>query len=203
MKNALFLLIVSGLLIVRCSKNDETPTPTSAAESKSSYLPLTAGSTWEYDSALKYSVEMTGVQKTFDGKSYFEGKTTRASGVSLGYARIENGTYYNRGLLAGAETELIILKDNVPVGTQWETNLTINTVPTKYKFTVDKKDISYTASGKTFDKVIKVKMDASITYAGLTYPFSTQYLYFAYGVGIIQTDSDLVGKVNLVSYTIK
>jgi hypothetical protein len=49
MKNALFLLIVSGLLIVRCSKNDETPTPTSAAESKSSYLPLTAGSTWEYD----------------------------------------------------------------------------------------------------------------------------------------------------------
>ncbi|MBI3219812.1 MAG: hypothetical protein HYZ44_09890 [Bacteroidetes bacterium] len=204
MKISCRLFIVGILIVSACSKNDE-PALVSAESTKNSYLPLTPGSKWQYTGAYSYSVEMTGNQKTIDGKPYFETKTTSGTNITTGYARMENGAYYSRGTIVqlGQDLELVILKDNVAVGTTWEKSITANSIPTTYRFTIDGINLSQTVLGKNYTKVIRVKMETLITYFGSTINYSTQYIYYAYGVGVIQTDSDLLGLINLSSYTIK
>jgi hypothetical protein len=204
MKRFNYLLVSCLLLVSACSKNDE-PVLVSAESTKNSYLPLTAGSKWQYTGSYNYSVEITGNQKTIEGKPHFETKTTNGTNISTGYARIESGVYYNRGFVPqiGQDLELVILKDNVAIGTQWEKSLNVNAIPTTYRFTIDGLNLSHTVLAKNYTKVIRVKMETFITYSGSTINFSTQYLYYAYGIGLIQTDSDLLGEVNLSSYTIK
>lgn len=204
MKISHYFFIVGILIVSACSKNDE-PVLVSAESTKNSYLPLTPGSKWQYNGAYNYSIEVTGNQKTIDGKPFFETKTINGTNVTTGYARIENGIYYNRGYVPqlGQDLELIILKDNVAVGTTWEKLITANNLLTTYRFTIDGTNLSQTVLGKNYTKVIRVKLQTIISYLGSTFTYSTQYVYYAYGVGVIQTDSDLLGLINLSSYTIK
>jgi hypothetical protein len=204
MKTSYYLFLVGILIVSACSKNDE-PVLVSAESTKNSYLPLTPGSKWQYTGAYSYSVEVTGNQKTIDGKPFFETKTINGTNVTTGYARIENGVYYNRGFVPqlGQDLELIILKDNVAIGSTWEKSIVANSIPTTYRFTIDGTNLSQTVLGQNYTKVIRIKMESIFTFNNTPFLYSTQYIYYAYGVGVIQTDSDLLGLINLSSYTIK
>jgi hypothetical protein len=152
---------------------------------------------------------MTGNTKSFDGKIYHEVENTFKDGTTRGYIYKENGNYHSRGFLGSADDtlKLVILKDNVVAGTAWHQTLETPRMSIDYKFTIDKKNIEANVNGGVFEKVIVVKMEVGLILTGTLRPLATVYIYFAYGIGIIQSQtisnkgSSLYSK--LESYEIK
>jgi hypothetical protein len=211
----LFTALVLGTVLfgaMSCSKKDD-PKP----QAGNDYFPTTAGTHWTYNGDIPYTSAITGKTKTIGGQSYFEGTSTSNGTVNTWYVRKDGGAYYAQGFVSlgldsvGADTvKMVLLKDNVAKGTTWTEVVSIQGIDYKYKFTIDDKDISHSVNGKSFDKVIKVKMDLILDFLGSDLTFATENIYFAYGVGVIETDivlSALFGGTtessNLESYEVK
>lgn len=207
--------------IVSCSKKDEED-PQPATSTSNDYFPTTANSSWEYGGDDPYKGSVTGATKVINGKTYFELETARDSDIQKSYLRKENGAYWALGMMNAETIEMVVLKDNVPVGNSWEYKIPFDEMElegfteedkealeifagleTKIKYTIAEKDITKTVAGKTFNNVIHVKYDASVSFSGQDMPLATTHYYFAKGVGLILSDLGEFGQYPLLKYAIK
>ena len=225
MKKIFPVLFGFSLLLAACSKDNSpgggTTTP--------NYQPVTAGSTWTYESTNKltsakssYTLTATSGDSAINGKTY---KIFTNSGGSNDYY-YNNGTeYYQFGGIAGitGNTELLYLKSNVAVASGWNETKTVTipglgTANVKLGYTLVEKMANLTVEGVTYNDVMHVKVDLSdISVSGIPVTISSQDLHFYYApnVGRVKSVIKLTltppigspivteSETNLKSYTIK
>lgn len=203
LKHLLIWCLAAGTLASCSGKEDAEPQPTKTATQD--YIPTTAKSTWNYGGASPYSATATGATKVINGKTYYEIETKQGSTVKTSYLIKDNGVYAAVDLFPNTGSqEIIMLKENAPVGQSWEYTHTNQGVTTKIKFTLAERDISKTVEGKTYNHVIRVKTEFSFSYMGVEMGvYTTAYYHYAKGIGLIFTDLGDQGQVPLLTYDIK
>ena len=180
-----------------------------------SYLPVTAGSSWNYHDDANTNgnstVTMTGATAIFNGKTYFVATSVSAKdgSSSTGYFYAGNHIYSIRGshIEPGVTDELQIGDDNVAAGYTW------TSVPTddghfegfdaQTVNTVKEKNITKIVNGVAFSNVIHTQINFLIgSESNAVYD-----IYLAKGVGLIQQDTRayglLVSSRTITGYTIK
>lgn len=224
MKKLFPVLFALTVGFVACDKDDDDGGSTPA-----NYQPLTAGSTWTYETTTRPANTKTSYTLTATtGDSSINSKTykifTNSAGTNDYY--YNNGTeYYQFGGIAGitGNTELLYLKSNLSAGAGWnETkNVTIpgiGNASVKMNYTFVEKMASMSVEGATFNDVLHVKVELSdISVTGMPLPVASQDLHFYYapGVGRIKSQLKLTinppigspivvdNETNLKSYSIK
>jgi hypothetical protein len=219
MKQIFFAIVFSMIVFSACKKSNTeeiVPAPTGFQwpAGTGEYAPYTNGSTFIYESA-------SGTPTVIDSFTYTVIKDTSIGGLNfkklesnkpaLGptyYANYNAGVVTNisynvnfQGLVTVPIVKQTVLKDNVPVATNWNDTLTISssgfTVPVIFANTVTQKDYVKTILSKDYAGTIYVKQTASIPAniaAILGIPASTQIdNYFAKGVGLVQKDAVAAG----------
>lgn len=191
--------LLVGALISCDKKEDASP------QANQDYLPTTAGSTWSYGGTMPYTLTATGNTQDINGKSYFEMETKQGTTVNKSYIGKEKSVYTAIGLLPNlGNMEIMVLKEETPIGKPWEQTTTINGVDTKLTFTILEKEVTKTVEGKSFNDVIHVRLVTSFTFMGVDLGTSLNSdLYFAKGVGLILSDLDSYGQFPLLSYDVK
>ena len=186
--------------------------PNDNQNTNSDYMPVSAGSKWNYSSTLlgNYTNTSLGTDTLINDQKYY--KFDNSIGGRQ-YIRKSNGVYsaYGYSLIARLAVNMIVLKD-AAVGTTW-TNV-INNAGTisNHKYTIAERDIEKTVNGITFKNVIAVDYEATVNdpTTGTPFKYGTGKGFYAKGVGPISSsmDVDFMGLVMkdstyLVSYTIK
>ncbi|MBS1626675.1 MAG: hypothetical protein JSR09_02620 [Bacteroidetes bacterium] len=173
---------------------------TSASGLTSNYFPTTANSNWTYiNSSSLDTVRVTATNTTYLIGSSSYVKFVDSDNDSAGYRNDGSGNYYAYRFLdasATAAIEYIFLKDNVPIGTTWETPEAVTTFlgaasKIKYKYTIINTGTSLTVNGTTYNNVIKVRLDYYYFVSGAyqATPAYSQYDYYAQGVGLISSET--------------
>jgi hypothetical protein len=179
-------------------------------------MPMTAGSTWTYQSSTGSSYTLTATNKD----TVAQGKTFKVFAGSSGQNRYRMraaNEYYQLTVIPQLSPEgfaELFLKDNQAVGANWKSALPIS-VPTipipltaNLTYTIRAKDTTRAVNNKIFNKVVHVNLDVSIAPLGSV---GGGNFYFADKVGLIE-GSMLVSMQGqqvlnqseiLTSYTIK
>ncbi len=178
------------------------------------YFPTTTNSNWTLipDDPLASPDDTTRITSlgtfiTFGGNSYsiLENKYSTPPKDSS-YFRKGSGLYYNYGDLDlvgftdGVIGEYIMLKDNVPVGNNWESSsfaTSFSGIAGSFKIvsTISQKNVVKQINGKIYNNVIVVKhsFQAKISVAPFTEVYKGE-LWFAKGIGLIRSiTSDVTG----------
>jgi hypothetical protein len=168
------------------------------------YFPVTANSYWKYLSANPAAGPQdtsrntsTGNIFTILGNNYFLFAKSDASGTDSLFFRKSGGEYQQFADLdiAGIADSVVaadytFLKDNVPVGTTWESSegdATVASVPVKIKLklTISSKNTSVQVGNAVFKDVIKVTTAEQVNQsAGYSTVFSYE-TWYAKGIGVI------------------
>lgn len=173
------------------------------------YFPITANSNWSYlyqgstadDTLYTFS---TGTIKTFGTASYSIFTNTDGVSKDSSYYKKGGGTYYEYypadanvfGLDNPTAVEYIFLKDNVPVNSIWNTQVsgTITDTTTGIPITVNgniqgkilEKGVAATVSGITYPDVIKVQLSFQFIAGSITQEVYRVEQWFARGKGLIK-----------------
>lgn len=192
MRNLLTLL--AGLfLLVSCS--EENPAP---IVSNADYFPNTPGSNWSYKGTFSSSMTVTGETVKMDGKDFFKIETSNSSNPTYLFKR--NGEYYLRGFVQGVvDQNLLVLKDNVGVGSTWNQSITLNELDNLFKYTLIEKEITETINDVTYSNIMVVKMEQSFDYQGKLLPICQIVFYFAKGVGLVKMENEYHNLTGLES----
>jgi len=174
------------------------------------YFPTTAGSYWTYkDSQLNDTLRTTATNLTYTiGSNTYTLFTDKLGDSSL--YRKSNGIYYEYARLydsTAPPVEYIFLKDNVAVGSTWdspEVSATANgtNIKIKYHFTILSRGGTASYNNHLFNNVIKVQVDIqalispSVTYSTV----QTAFFYYGKGVGLL--DINVPGSTPPYSSTI-
>ncbi|QNF33988.1 hypothetical protein HUW51_15130 [Adhaeribacter swui] len=195
-----FIWCCLAAAFIACDKK-ENASPTANQD----YIPTTAGSTWSYGGSMPYILSATGQTKEINGKTYFELETKQGTNISKSYINHEKSVYTAVGLVPNlGDVEVMLLKEETPVGKPWEQTTNFNGVDTKLTFTILEKDVSKVVEGKTYQKVIHVKMTVNYTFMGVDLGSNlASELYFAKGVGLILSDLGTYGQSALLNYDVK
>lgn len=181
--------------------------------SSGDYWPTAINNQWTYeqDGTALSPTKIIGTD-VFSGKTYYKfTQTSGGSGTSTAtvttWLNKESGVYkvkiddinLNVGGLTGVQTgyEMIMLKDNIPVGGTWSGTYSQTTTYTgipsivtnvNYSGEILEKNVTEVVNGETFPNVIKLKMILESSFSGTT---STQELIYWYAkdVGPIKTTS--------------
>lgn len=205
------VIICATLLLAGCKKdsNDQTSSTTD-------YSPMTAGSTWTYQSSAggSYTLTATSRDTVALGRTYKV--FTSTTGVNSYYAKSGND-YYRFGNIPGITAngfEELYLKDNQDVNALWQTTQSV-TVPgapfpvdIALKYTIKEKGISRTVNNKTYNDVVHVRLDLSNIFLG---SLGGGDFYYANKVGMIENSiiinyqgQQVVNSTEtLTAYTIK
>lgn len=197
MKKVTVLCFAIASLISSCKKSDtQTPAPTPADK----YMNYTAGSEWNIETVndastspvtVNYKLTSSDRDSTINSKAYHV--YTNSIGANEYYYNTGNDYYNYRVLspgLGGGSAEILYLKDNAAVGTEWSQSfpVTISGVPITATFTnkIEERGTTKTINGVEYKDVIKVKTTLQIT--GI--PFATTinndiYKYYSPKVGPI------------------
>jgi hypothetical protein len=204
-KTLVFLGIAALAFLTACSNNPTSPSSNnnntiSNVTDSTSYQPLTHASTWTYTGAASYTVTVLG-DTTVNGKSYRIIYNSGASGTGL--VRKDGPIYYNfspTGVpISGEFTGL-----NETPGSTWGYDLTSTPgTVTHYTFTNAAQGLTHNVLGKTYTKVIDVRLDYTYTFNGVPAGSGTGHYYYAQGIGLIEADLGALGGSQLVSYSIK
>ena len=186
--------------------------------SANTYLPTTTGSSWTYVSDLPGNTEpaeahITGVITKINGLDYFELKSsTPGKENSLQYYYVKDHSFK---ILATTEhtattVEMYCLKDDLPVGGEWtgspSASGSINGVPARTLGKIIEIGIDKTVLGNNYKNVIHTQVIIQYDYGSGFENSGTYDFYLAKGIGLIETDSNILGFVSsskLSSYTIK
>ncbi|MES2265491.1 MAG: hypothetical protein V4520_01945 [Bacteroidota bacterium] len=200
--------------------NPSTGTPTTNPNANDSYLPITTGSSWTYESDLTGVVQsseahITGVITTINGQNYYEVKSaTPGNENALQYYYVKDKKYKIMATTVREKVtvEFFILDDNLKVGDEWTATMSpdglVNGVPGRTVSKIIESGITKTVRNKTYTNVIHTHMIVQYNY-GLGNGFEdsgTYDYYLAKGVGLIQTDAELFGFKSssyLSKYTIR
>lgn len=181
------------------------------SSSSGDYWPTAINNQWTYEqngSALSPNI-IVGTD-VFGGKTYYKftqssGSSGTTSGTITTWLNKESGVYrlkiddisINAGGLAGVQTgyEMIMLKDNIPVGATWSGTYTQTTTYTgippivtnvNYSGEILAKNVTEVVNGETFPNVIKLKFVLESSMSGSTSIQELEYWY-AKDVGPIKT----------------
>lgn len=191
------LVMFSGLFMA-CS-DDESP---SADLGGGDFLPLSEGNSWEYGGTIPYTMQVTGNTKDFDGRDFVELELDQLGNKSNSYVLVKDGDYLSVGFASTTQVDLILLKEDATVGTSWESEVNNSGLQTIYEFTMMAKGIEHTVSGEVFRDVIQVRLITFLNVFGDRVEVSSQNIYFAKGIGIIETDLGVLGNSRLIDYNI-
>lgn len=185
------------------------------------YFPLTLNSNWAYDISDGVNTDSVLFQvinytPTFAGVTYSTITTDfipPAGSPDSNYFRKPGGDYYQYGDISSAFNfdnpvygEGIFLKDNVIVGTTWQSpnfSGTISSVAvTGYTIsTLLAKAVPVTIGTQSFSDVIKVKADFYFT-AAPGIPVATRQAWYARGVGLIHQDDGGTSTLDIRRYQV-
>ena len=164
------------------------------------YYPFTPNNDWTYgdsDPSDSFLFKVLPTPKVINGNSYSViGDYDVHPQVffdTVGYYRKVGNNYYNYTDLSETinfdnpqYVELIILKDNMPMGSTWQSATvsgTVNGLPVSVyaKFTILAKSVPVTIGSFNFSDVIKVKMETFLN----TTLYETQESWYANRVGLV------------------
>jgi hypothetical protein len=168
------------------------------------YFPTTAGSFWHYTSSDPAATAEDTVRNTSDnatgtinGVPYTLFISDTDFGTDSSFYRKGSGEYHQFGDIdmAGIASnvvamDFIFLKDNVPVGTEWESDegpaiTGSDTVNMKLKSSIAEKNVNVVLDGKVYKDVIKVLNTEQVELAtGWTTVISYE-TWYARGIGLI------------------
>jgi hypothetical protein len=181
----------------------------------SDYQPVSANSFWDYTSVMTGSQHTValGTDTMIGGLRYYKFDATRGGATQRGYINKGNGIYRTYGNFdpVGQVLELVYLKDSA-VGCNWTNTITVSGFSNYHKYTVSRRDISYTVNGKNFNPVIELQYDFSIDnpLGGGVLNIGGGKYYYAKGVGLIEAyyNFDFFGTTStdttrLINYSIK
>ena len=148
-----------------------------------------------------------------NGLRYYKFDVTRSGATQRGYINKLNGVYRTYGNFdpVGIVVEVVYLKDSA-VGSNWTNRITVNGFSNYHKYTVSRRDISYTVNGRAYNTVIELTYDFSVDnpLGGGALSIGGGKYYYAKGVGLIESyfgfsflgvsSSD---TTRLVNYTIR
>lgn len=215
--------------------NPGTPTdPTDTEPSSGDYWPSALNNSWEFDNGVtEYDMTMESIN-SINGYTYYtfnpQGGTSGGgvSATAITRLRKAGGNYYMKyddvvvpavGEVPGSTTtgsEIIILKDNVAVGTTWTktytqtTTFTTDIIPpvsmsVTMTGTIEEKDATITVNGQTYTNVIKAKLVNESSMSGMPAGTATSTYYFAKDVGPVKIEMSGSGTnqvSDLVSHTL-
>lgn len=212
MKKNFFLALSVGLIFFSGCKKDKTENPSTPSASSNSYFPVTMNSNWSYefddDPTDTFQIKITGTLSAI-GNTYSVMMPTQPR-WDTSYYRKSGGDYlqwFDYGEWLGqddpASIEYTMLKDNVPVGTNWKSadlQGTYQGVPENYRLshTILQKDVAVTITSSTgtvtYPNVIVVDQNVEEeTSPGVWQPLLNRHkhFYYARGVGMIKYESVL------------
>jgi len=180
-----YLIAVSTVFIFSGCGKDDTPTPAT------DYSPLTANSTWTYQTSTgtTYTLTSTNKDTTINGKTFHVFTNSNGGNNYMGKS---GNDYYRFGVLPGIAPngfDETYLKDNLDVNGTW--TVTQNAmapgiptpVPVNLTYTITEKGIQKVVAGKTFTNVIHVKLNIS----ALGIQGGNGDVYYSAGVGLIES----------------
>ena len=201
MKKILFGAFASFVILLSCSKSDDTPAD--------KYMSITTGSKWTYDvitnpgtpgaTTIADTVTVTATDTTVEPgtanqRIYRIFKHT--NGNTSDYYNITGTDYYRFQILPlnNLQIQNLYLKDNAAVGASWSQTIPVSIpgIPLPIQLTVTNSvtetGLAKTVNGTSYTNVINIKTD--ITGAGL--PAGTIVTdiksYYAPKVGLIEGD---------------
>ena len=215
MKKLLYLLI--PVLLISSCKDEETPVNTGDIGELNNgittclYAPYTTGSTFVYEQ-VTFGGTTTATWTVVTDKIINNRQFIQVSGMlglaSTVYFNCENGEYTIRGenvpSVVGA-LELIYLKEDVSMNTQWSKTINQNyngiSYQTRYDFTYVGEETTRTVKGVTYSNILEVHLDTYTNATGSMQLFSQDDYYWAEGVGLIEAEGSTV-NFELISYNI-
>ena len=217
MKKLLYLTAVAALLFSGCKNDppDYTGFEGAATLNSENYQPVSKGTYWKFassgtgqdpDSSL---TTMQGTAAVFNGKIYQSATTKAKSDATPGsvYFLHEGNSYYEKEVTNGDTTDVLYLKTGVGLGGTWDALYGSAGADSKSTGKLLEKDISRTVFNKTYNDV----MHTSVTVQsndGTGNPVTVLVIdfYIAKGVGIIETNANLLGTIvssRLYEYSVK
>lgn len=141
------------------------------------------------DTTIAGNTYRTFVYSPDENESYFR----KGGGLYYEYSDLDDEALFDT---VNNKVDYIFLKDNVPVGSTWESpevNATLATLPgkAKIKFTIEGKDIQTTIGTSNFDSVIQVKREYMFSPSSPSVPYQTVVtgnFYYAKNVGFIKAE---------------
>ncbi len=206
-KYAFFILALS---VLGCSKDvnsDLKNNSVNASEQSNSvaadtYLPLTAGTYWDYNvvkdksSAKPSTFTVLNYKKNINGKPYTGVKTVSEQTTDTVFYNQTQTNYYiaryqSTAANAGAQIEFEFLKD-APVGTKWSQSISAGGTSLKLAGKILQRDITLTVGGTTYKNVIHsyIEIKKQILFTGIV--ISKQDFYVAKNIGIVKNVSSVV-----------
>lgn len=173
------------LLMAGCKKNNDTP--------PGDYSPLTAGSTWTYQTTTNgsasgnYTLTASNRDSMVNGKSY---RVITSTSGNNSYRFKSGNEYWSFGTVPAVnlQVEQLYLKADAAVSNTWQSteNVTFQGFPlvATLLYTAKEKGVSHTAGGVSFSNVMRVGLKVNI--AGIGEVVDADF-YHAPGVGLIET----------------
>lgn len=183
---------------------------TGSAGSNDDYFPNTLHSNWTYEyipllgTIDTFRVTVTGNPSIFFDNRLFKEYSTDPLGEPYYFSKDNAGNYYALSTIdfdylfifdaiPNSFISYPFLKDNVPVGTSWETaeygtvKVAAEEGVSKAKFTIMEKDITYSVLGNSYSNVINVKREILFkpTGSGSFRILLEGNTYYAKGIGMI------------------
>lgn len=216
MKTKLFItlaLFVTVFAACKKDKNDTTPEP---GTPETDYQPLTAGSTWQYNSSTSgaYTETATNNDSTIEGETY---RAVDNSENGRRYINKNGGVYKAYGYVQEIDQylKMTYLKD-AAAGATWQESVNYTysgfTVPVTFQYIIVSRDSDKIVNNVTYKNVIAVDItiSANSPLVGGNVTLATGRQFYAKGVGTISSSLNfdaLNTTVNdstyLVAYDIK
>ncbi|MDR3695690.1 hypothetical protein [Mucilaginibacter sp.] len=216
----LAVLVMPAFFFTGCKKSSgNSPVAPSSADS---YLPVTAGSSWDYYAQVAgytdtISIKMTGSTTRINGADFFT-----ATGVSHFNKTIvenfyeANHLYVERYTIGGdiyaTNIDVVLLNDSLAVGHSFTAAVTtiggVDVPLMRIINTTVEKNITKVVGGQSFSGVIHTRVDLQYN-TGSGFETNSIYDYFmAKGIGIIEMDSSVPGGAvdetqTIMNYTVK
>jgi hypothetical protein len=161
------------------------------------YFPTTIGSNWGYDVVGLDTLHVSASAKdtTIAGNVHRIFYSSGSMSDTAFYRKTGN-EYFRWSSIDGTNNALAVLflKENMPVNTQWETNVVntvLNGIPTqaKMKYTLMAVNTNRTVNTNIFDSVIYVKNELQYKIMGNFQTIQTIHTYYAKNVGLIELEA--------------
>jgi hypothetical protein len=219
-KRILIAFMLTGVLFSCTKDNEEQPvedsfnadiTQLENGVTTGEYAPYTTGSTFQYKQETILGdtiITWTVLQEKKIGDKYFIEISGFLGATDNGYFNCEGGNYtcYLSATAFTPVIEMVYMKENVAVGTEWEKLINMNfgglVFQNKYLFSYVGKIDSHTVEGNTYNDVIHIHLVTSTIMNGNEVPASEDDYFWAKGVGLVEKTGPS-GEITLVSYNIQ
>jgi hypothetical protein len=207
MKNALLSVFALSIISLSCKK-DSNPAPVTPVDK---YMTFSSGSIWNFQKVsnpssaspvtTNYSLTSSNKDTTISSRQYHV-FTPNNGGPNEYYYNNGNDYYTYRTLPAGFGSdfvEILYLKDNAAVGTQWSQTYPITYSGTPLNVTlnnkIEERGLTKTVNGKDYTDVIRVSTNITVTGIPFAYTLTNDInYYYAPKYGSIDEET----KINLV-----